>query len=1375
MARPYINWHLAAVLVVATVVFVTAVFALHSWRQSSRAEEALPLGEQAYSQRNWDLAADQLGRYVSVYKDDTAVLLKYADAQLKRRPVAPANIQHAVAVYQAVLRLEENNKTAAERLIELYLTMGNSGDAQGVASAYLQNNDDPAVRRMLAFSFMQQQKPQETGQALRNLVRDHPDDVLAYEMLGRLAEDYPADANRPAAEWFDAAVAANPQSALAYVVRAAFHRQHGRREQALADLNQARQHDLSEVNVHFRLIQELMRVQAIDQAKEHLTALQQTAATEPMLWQTWAAVVLASGSAQEQATVAETGLQKLAPYPWDFMPTAAELFVAAGRRDRAKKCILEMRQKGLPTATLLFLEGLVANSEARPWEAITRWQEAIAQGHRLHVYAGGLGAAVPVRMMVASAMTQLGDTQSATMQLRTLVSENPAYVEGRMALARLLVRMRNWTDALSQVREVQRIVPGHAEALLLGVQARILLLSEGDESSAGNAAAWQDVEQALAKLDEAMASSVQVKMLSLQAAMRQGKLAEARKILEQIKSTSASDLRVALLEVELLGVQDKPQEAIALLRKLVEQFPSATEPVQSLALALNRQKDAVQSESVVKEAIARMERPEAKRDLGLLLAELYRLWTRQDDLQRWLTDMAAQFPNDVQVKRRLLLCPAVAQDVPQAQAIVDQIKSLEGEAGWQYRYEQAKLWVNSPGFEGRYTETVTYLKENLKANPDDQASRLLLAVAHEKGGQMQLALTAYREALDRSPGNIDVITRTVAALYRAGGTAEYDEADRILRSAGERRLVHPDLEKLELYGQRLLWQDQVRRGALGPASDTLQELVQKDPNDISASLWLALISMQQGRLDEAEVILKELRGKAPESISVIQAQTRLYLVQGRGEEALRLCDETVQKSDHAAAYILRAWTYAGMKENDRAMEDFSRAVARDPNNAAIWVDRAVFYQSLGRRGEAVQDIRKALSLPAPSERMLARVVPLCLASGSRRLLDEAEAVLDDARRANTSSPRLKLLKSQILLSRGTQPSVEQGQQLLREITVAQPELSQAWHLLGRLELGQGQPQKAWDTALGGLSLNGQDKQLLLLKADAEAARSPSQAVPTLRLLAEEYPDDMEVEMRLANALYKGGNRDDARSMLGARMKAEPNNPIPVVTLAGLLISDDRRMEAVELAAVWGSSHPSDVSVATAVARALAATSDPTALKAAEDLLKGVLERNPKSVAAVASLALLMQQMGRTTEAAALSRKVLEIDPNDIIALNNLAWTLCEEDGKYQEALELAERGLRLAPEYQDLIDTQGVIHYRLGHLEKAVEDFSRCIELYPAGARSAVAAYFHLARTYDKMGRKTQAEQHLQQAMTLHDRMGGLSPEDLAEARGLLEQLQKGR
>ena len=76
MPRRYFNWKLAIVLVISLVVLGVSAYGLRQWRRSGRAEEGLELGTKAYDEGRWENAADNLGRYLSVVKDDVEVLMK---------------------------------------------------------------------------------------------------------------------------------------------------------------------------------------------------------------------------------------------------------------------------------------------------------------------------------------------------------------------------------------------------------------------------------------------------------------------------------------------------------------------------------------------------------------------------------------------------------------------------------------------------------------------------------------------------------------------------------------------------------------------------------------------------------------------------------------------------------------------------------------------------------------------------------------------------------------------------------------------------------------------------------------------------------------------------------------------------------------------------------------------------------------------------------------------------------------------------------------------------------------------------------------------------------------------------------------------------
>ncbi len=186
------------------------------------------------------------------------------------------------------------------------------------------------------------------------------------------------------------------------------------------------------------------------------------------------------------------------------------------------------------------------------------------------------------------------------------------------------------------------------------------------------------------------------------------------------------------------------------------------------------------------------------------------------------------------------------------------------------------------------------------------------------------------------------------------------------------------------------------------------------------------------------------------------------------------------------------------------------------------------------------------------------------------------------------------------------------------------------------------------------------------------------------------------------------------------------------------------------------------------------TEDDQAKKAAEDILRMILKNDPDSAEALTALAILLPTIGQSDEPVLLYQRLLQLEPDNLIAINNLAWIMCEKQGKYQQALELAQRGLKIAPNYVDLIDTRGVAYYRLGQFNKAVQDFTTCIELYPKGVPSMVASHFHLARAFAELGQKDKAVEHLNQTLDLENRIGGLLTTDLAEAQRLLERLQKG-
>jgi len=1357
MAKRYFNWKLAIVLIISIAVLGVTAFGLRRWQRTNRADQGLILGNKAYDEQKWSEAAENLGRYLAIEQNDVPVLMKYAEAHLKIRPLRRSNISQALNAYRIILRMDKNNSKAAMRLTELYLSKYMPGEAELIASKYLDNNDDPApkLRRMLALALVGQRKFGEAAAELKAIIQEHPDQISAYEALGQLTKSRPDDVPDSPESIFNEAVNKNPSSALAYTVRAGFYRISKEFSKVLADLEQAEKLDLSDPNVELRLAREFINANILDKAEQHLKAIKSASPTDLGLWVIWAELALKSNSKEKMLEIAENSLKELSSQPWDFMPTATELFIRCGRLDRAADCISQMNQKDVAPREVAFLEGLLAAERGRLFEAIKHWKESMGLGN----------TSAQIRLALSSVLSRVGNTQSALQHLRTLVSERPNLITGHLELARLLAKSGNWAESFRHAAAAKQLSPENPESSLLYLQAQMQLQVAG---SAG------EIAQTLQDLEKVAGNLPKFKLLKFQHALQQSNFTDARALVAQLKKDYPSWVKTAMAEVELLVVQDKTDEAISILFKTLEEFPQAIEPVRYLAILLDRKGDKEKCEEIIKDALERIDQPVDKRTLGLLLAEFYIRWNQKDNVYLLLNTLVKKLPEDIPLKRGLLLCGQVINDPERVQQIVNDIKALEGQEGWQWRYEQARIWFLSDDFKARYTQIVSLLQENLLANPNDLESRMLLADAYNRSDELQLAISTYREALSRSPNNLRIIIPFIDVLSRS---MEFDEVDQLLKRVGDsqQELYKSQLKQFQL-------QSHLRHGQFSLASDILQDFISNDPNNQANRFYLVLLNMQQNKFDEAEKLLTQLKIQDPNSLTIADAQVRLNLSQNKTTEALRLCDEMVKNLNNASAYIFRARTNASLKQTDKAIEDLEHAAAIEPNNLEVWMVRSVLYNSIGRTDKAIADIQNALSLDSSNILIQKQAISLFLKSDDTDKVLQGKTILDEALQSNPDDTDLLLFKVGLLRTERTAPAIEEAEQILRKMTEDQPEISRAWELLGEISLRQEQAGKAMEIAFRGLSYTPNDRALLLLKARAEADRSPVLAIPTLKALREVDPNNTEAAFLLAKVYIAVGEPEKAVNLLEAQL----------VSCVGTL--EERRIKIALAVALHKSGNKADAQkkfdsilqsekdslILINIARSLMAINDSRAKKTAEDIFRMVLKNESDSIEAMTNLAILLQTSGRSDESIPLYQRVLEIQPDNLIVINNLAWLMCEDKGMFREALQLAQKGLKIYPKYVDLIDTRGVIYYQMGEFDKAVEDFTTCIRLYPTGTPAAIGSHFHLAKTFAKLGQNVKALEHLNQALEMNQafdpkrQIGGLSTSELDEAQLLLKQLQEG-
>ncbi|RLB44338.1 MAG: hypothetical protein DRH12_00140 [Deltaproteobacteria bacterium] len=114
------------------------------------------------------------------------------------------------------------------------------------------------------------------------------------------------------------------------------------------------------------------------------------------------------------------------------------------------------------------------------------------------------------------------------------------------------------------------------------------------------------------------------------------------------------------------------------------------------------------------------------------------------------------------------------------------------------------------------------------------------------------------------------------------------------------------------------------------------------------------------------------------------------------------------------------------------------------------------------------------------------------------------------------------------------------------------------------------------------------------------------------------------------------------------------------------------------------------------------------------VLEREAEKEPSNTAALEALAMLYHKSGDVEKALRIYRKILSIQPNNTVALNNLAWILATNPDKTsderREALTLAKRAvaLRRDPTY---LDTLAEAYFVNGQRRKAIETAKEALAL----------------------------------------------------------------
>ncbi len=754
---------------------------------------------------------------------------------------------------------------------------------------------------------------------------------------------------------------------------------------------------------------------------------------------------------------------------------------------------------------------------------------------------------------------------------------------------------------------------------------------------------------------------------------------------------------------------------------------------------------------------------------------------RAEDLWKQIAGLQ---PNNLAVRLVLFDLALFAKSTEAMDRLIEEMRGIEGEHGAYWHYAKASRLVQQAlpaekkelSEEGRrqLRDARSALFEAASRRPSWPRIPALEAEIDEVEGNINAAIDKYQQALTLGEKRPAILRKTVQLLFEQNRP---DEANQLVGKLleDEKTLLSAGLGKLA--AEKLISNPELSIRDSERALDYAKMSVSKDSKDYREHLWLgrflwASASKQKEQkeakdsLRQAKVSLRkacELAPKVPETWVTLVAFLVSTNEKEEAKEAIKQAKDKLP-SDQASLALAACYEYVGdLKKTEEYLGDARKA---NPKDIRTLRAAATFYIRHGQAGKAESPLRAILSLKGENsddeDAMWARrgLAALLSSNTTRLKFDEALALLETNLTKKPSSTPDKHAKALLLATR-----FDRRVEAIRlfEDLDRNPLPANELFTLAQLYLAENQWEKARNTMI-----------ILLNKPEAKNpnyeayfARSLLQhgniaeaeaALEQLKKILPDAPLTCEIEARVCRANDRDDEalsilRDYVRKSedanlarvgllleeLGKNSKAQgrylaeaemmfrkyaekSDKPERFLPLAVFLAHKGEIDEAVTSCekALQDKASPEIVGqVLSKVLREGAAGDEPCGR--VEKKLKEMLAQKPGSVALMICLADVYDYQKRFQNAEEVYREALRKDPDNIMALNNLAWLLAFT--KPEEAVAMINKAIDRFGEGPELLDTRGVIYLKMGDFKQALKDLKEVANRAPSPTRSLHLAF----------------------------------------------------
>jgi len=626
--------------------------------------------------------------------------------------------------------------------------------------------------------------------------------------------------------------------------------------------------------------------------------------------------------------------------------------------------------------------------------------------------------------------------------------------------------------------------------------------------------------------------------------------------------------------------------------------------------------------------------------------------------------------------------------------------------------------------QGKLAEAQASFETALKMQPNYLPALAWLGATNLARKNYEQAATQFAKYTRYAP-NARVQALLGLAQARLGRGEEAEETLKALRK----------LDIVDPQSLAVLAQAHMTLGETDLAASYMAKAVEQNPEAADLRVGLASTLSKKGERTQAIAQLETAIHLDPGMVDADVLLIQNFIREKQFDKALSAVESLEKKQPkNLNTFILKGAVYLGKNDFANARKSFERALELDPTSFAATLSLAQLDVVEKNPEAARQRFQALLAKDKTNVPAMMGLAGVAAATGQE---SEYVAWLEKAAQTGPSAVKSRILLANYYLQKN---DVQKALTMAREAQTASPNDALALDMLGTAQLAAGEQESALIT-YGKLAIAIPTNPVAHYKlATAQiAAQNFDAARVSLKKALALKPDYLDAKALLASAELRTGHYQEAMNIAQQIQKQQPKSPAGFVVQGDVLMAQKQfgpALTAYEKAlAVDNNSGP----LAVKVHRALSGGGN---VKEADARLVQWLKDHPGDVPVRGYLAASYMSTAQNKQAVEQYQVVLQNDPKNTLALNNLAWLYQQE--KDPRALATAEQAYLLKPDSSTIMDTLGWILVEQG-------DAARALKLLKAASEKAPAATgirFHWAAALAKSGDKAGARRELGDLLT---------------------------